>query len=403
MRLLMSLRIALKSLSRNRGRTFLTMLGIIIGVGSVIAMISMGQGVRKKSMDNIESRGSNLLVIFSWTHRRPHTPRIVHNPFKPGDEEIIEKECKHVLYASPQIRTVARVIYRDNNWSTAILGGNARFQFIRNWEIQSGRFFTSREVDSAAKVAVIGAVVKDELFGTENPIGKQIRIKRIPFTVIGLLEPKGQSGWHGNLDDQVIIPYTTVMRRIERSDSFNSLIASATSSEDSELAKEEITVLLRQKHKLRDEDENDFNIRTQEDRREAAESTYQTFTILLGAIASVSLLVGGIGIMNIMLVTVNERVREIGIRMAMGARQKDILAQFIIESMVLSSAGGLVGIALGIALTIVIARIAKWPAIVSINSIIISFVFAGLIGVFFGFYPAYKASSLNPIEALRKE
>ncbi len=397
---------AIKALIKNKMRTLLTMLGIIIGVGSVIAMISIATGAQKDMSGRIESSGTNMLMVFAssgksrgglsrgWGSIQTLTVK---------DSEAIAKYCPHVEYASPQIRVTARLIYQNQNWSTAVRAGNENYIDIRNWGTQSGRSFTTSEVTSGAKVCMIGTVVRDNLFGDLNPVGKTIRINKIPFLVVGLLEEKGQGGWHGNWDDVAIIPHTTAMQRLHKKDHLSMVTVSATDRYDISKAKEEIKMLLRQRHRIKKGEEDDFIIRTQEDRLQAAGDTSRFLSLLLGSIASVSLLVGGIGIMNIMLVSVTERIREIGIRMAIGARQKDILLQFIAEAIVLSLLGGIIGVGFGYGVSKLISIFTKWTTFVTIHSIILSMGFSGAIGLFFGFYPAWKASKLDPIEALRNE
>ncbi len=405
MNLVSASRIAIKALLKNKGRSFLTILGIIIGVGSVIAMVSFGKSSEKSNMARLEAAGTNMLKVFAGARKIRGIKRFSSpvNTLTVEDGEAIEKECKYIKYVSPEVKSVCRVIYRGKNWATAISGGNSKYQYIRNWKLEKGRFFTPREVDNTSKVAVIGTIVRDKLFGNEDPIGKIVRIKRIPFKVIGVLESKGQSGWHGNMDDVVIIPYTTHLKKIFRRDYITTLVASAYSMDDSEKAKEEITEILRRRHHLRKGEDDDFFIMTQKDRMETARKMNVATTIYLSVVASVSLLVGGIGIMNIMLVSVTERTKEIGIRMALGAKKKDILAQFIIEAVILSVIGGIIGVLLGILASYIISRMAHWPWVISIPSIIIAVIFSGCVGVFFGFYPAWRASCLNPIDALRNE
>jgi len=320
----MTIRVALRSLIRNKLRTFLTMLGIIIGVGSVIGMIAIATGAKQSMNDRIEASGTNMIMIFASSGKRRggvHFGMGSIQTMTPDDADAIMKYCKHVEFASPQIRTVVRIIYKNQNWSTAARAGNEYYHNIRNWKVDRGRFFSEAEVKAAAKVCVIGDVIRDKLFGTEDPIGKIIRVNRQPFRILGVMETKGQEGWGGSWDDVIIIPYTTSMRNFYNRNNIRMITASATDRLDINFAKDEITDLLRQRHRIRKGEEDDFRIRTQEDRLQRAEDTSKFLSLFLGAIASVSLLVGGIGIMNIMLVTVTERIREIGIRMAIGARR----------------------------------------------------------------------------------
>jgi putative ABC transport system permease protein len=367
-------------------------------------MISIGKGAQINSQNQIQSSGSNLINIFASQNTKTH----IHDggtttTLTVQDSKALKENCKHLLYTSPSLRNVARMIYQNNNWSSSMQGGNSDIIIIRNWKMKQGRPFTSSEVDSKQKVVLIGATVSDKLFGNMDPIDKVIRINKIPFRVIGVLEAKGTSGFGGNSDDTVIIPYTTLMQRFYKKTYIPSIVASADSTENTELAKNEIISVLRQRHHLREGEVDDFSIRTQQDMQNANNQANTVFTLLLTAIASVSLLVGGIGIMNIMFVSVTERVREIGIRIAIGAKRKDILLQFLVESIVLSGIGGMIGIVLGVGSSLLISKIAGWPTAVSGNSIILSIAFSAAIGIFFGFYPAWRASLLDPIESLRSE
>jgi putative ABC transport system permease protein len=387
-------------------RAFLTMLGIIIGVGSVISMVAIASGAKESLSANIQANGTNVIMIFASSGQKSHGARMGRDTNKTltvKDAEAIVANCKSVQFASPQIRQVARTIYKTQNWSTGVLGGNEDYFDIRNWKAEAGRTFTKNELTSSAKVCVIGSVVADNLFANEAPVGNTIRINKIPFKVVGVLETKGQSGFGGNMDDTVIIPYTTAMQRFYKKTYLSMIICSAKDRDSVNDAKDEITTLLRQRHHLAKGTEDDFDIRTQEDMLKMADETSKFLSLLLGSIASVSLLVGGIGIMNIMLVSVTERIREIGIRMAVGAKRKDILLQFIIEAIVLSVVGGLIGVGLGYLIAWIISAIAKWKTLVSIESIILAVSFSLAIGLFFGLYPAWKASKLDPIEALRQE
>jgi putative ABC transport system permease protein len=403
--LISALKIAIKALRRNKSRTILTMLGIIMGVAAVIAMVSIGKGAQKASQDEINAMGTNLLMIFPSHHQSGNVVggAARANVLTVEDAKAIEEHCKYVDYASPIVRTFAQVVYRNNNWGTSVFGGNENIDIIRNWKLQAGRFYQKSEVESNAKVAVIGSLVRDELFGNSPALDEMIRINKIPFRVIGVLQEKGQSGYGGSFDDVIFIPYTTGMQRVFRRNNINAIHVSVTSMEDSTRAKEEITTLLRQRHHLRDGMEDDFDFRAQEDRQKSSEESSKAFTVLLATIASISLLVGGIGIMNIMLVSVTERIREIGIRIALGARQKDILLQFIIEAALISILGGIIGVLLGIGTSLLISKLAEWPTLLSIEAIIISLLFSIFIGIFFGFYPAWQASKLDPIQSLRTE
>lgn len=405
MNILKIIQVALKALNRNKMRTFLTMLGIIVGVVAVIAMISIGQGANASIQDRISSLGTNLLFVSSGSRFRGgiHYGSGSVTSLKAEDAEVILQECPSVSMVSPTVSTRAQVIYQNKNWNTSINGVDVDYLKIRDWELEAGTFFQKSNVRAAAKLCVIGKTLVEELFEDENPVGKIIRIKQIPFTVMGVLKQKGESGGWMDQDDTIMVPYKTVQKRLMGIDYIRSINVSAVDFASMAKAEEEIRTLLRRRHRLAPYDEDDFRIRSMADISEFATETTQTMTLLLGSIASVSLIVGGIGIMNIMLVSVTERIREIGVRMAVGARESDILKQFLIEAIVLSLTGGLVGIVLGILGSKAISYFAEWATLISFSSIILAFTFAAAVGIFFGFYPARKASRLNPIEALRYE
>ncbi|OGC96274.1 MAG: multidrug ABC transporter substrate-binding protein [candidate division Zixibacteria bacterium RBG_16_53_22] len=406
MRYIQILKIAYKALGRNKMRSSLTMLGIIIGVAAVIAMVGIGQGAKNMVNAQIASLGENLLTIFPGS-------QMGGGGFRAGagtmmnltddDAQAIKDNCPAVQWISPVIRTGAQVVAGNLNWGTSVEGYSPEFPFIRSWPIASGAFFTEQDVKGATKVCVLGKTVVDNLFPGQDPIGQIIRIRKLPFKVIGLLSPKGQNAFGRDQDDIVVAPHTTVLRKLTGRDHINSIIVSATDRNRIDEASNQIAELLRQRHKILSGQEDDFTIRSQLDIASAATSTSGIMTILLGAIASVSLMVGGIGIMNIMLVSVTERTREIGIRMAVGAKGRDIMIQFLAESIVLSLVGGVIGIALGVLGAKVISALLHWPVFTSVPAMAISFFFAGFVGIFFGFYPARKASLLDPIEALRYE
>ncbi len=405
MNILKIIQVALKALNRNKMRTFLTMLGIIVGVVAVIAMISIGQGANASIQNDISSLGTNLLFIHSGSSFRGgiHYGSGSVTSLSADDAEAIVNECPSVSMASPTISTRAQVKYQNKNWNTSINGVGVDYLKIRNWELEAGSFFQKSNIGSAAKLCVIGKTVLEELFDSENPIGQIIRIRQIPFTVIGVLKEKGESGGWMDQDDIIMVPYTSVQKRLMEIDYISSIDVSAIDSNSMDKAEEEIRTSLRNRHKLSTYEEDDFDIRSMSDISQFATETTETMTLLLGSIASVSLLVGGIGIMNIMLVSVTERVREIGVRKAVGARESDILKQFLIESIVLSVTGGLVGIVFGIIGSKVISTFAGWTTLISPGSILLAFAFSAAVGIFFGFYPAKKASKLIPIEALRYE
>lgn len=403
MKILTILLSAFRALQRNKMRSFLTMLGIIIGVGAVIAMLAIGQGAEYSVKDQIASLGTNVLIVFPGSQQQG-TIRVgagSMTTLTEDDAAAIQRDCPAVAYVSPGTRAGGQVIAGNLNWATTIDGEGAAYLDIRKWTVQDGEFFTDQDVKAASKVCVIGKTVADNLFPDNDPVGQTVRIRNVPVKVLGVLTPKGQNAQGQDQDDIVIAPYTTVLRRLSRFPFLRQVVVSATSPASIDDAQKQITDMLRMRHKIVANEPDDFTIRNQTDIAQAATATTEILTILLASIASVSLLVGGIGIMNIMLVSVTERTREIGIRMSVGARGRDILAQFLVEALVLSLVGGIVGMMLGVIGSSVISSIAKWPTIVTAFSIILSFGFSIAVGVFFGFYPARKAALLNPIDALR--
>lgn len=406
MRFFEILRIAFDALLRNKMRSLLTMLGIIIGVGAVIAMVAIGQGAQVQVNAQISSLGTNVLLIFpgSINTGAVRTGAQTGTTLTEEDGAAIKEQCPAVAYLSPLLRAGAQIVYGENNWGTSLQGGTPDYFSIRDWRIDQGDFFSDADVRGATKVCLLGQTVVQQLFSSEDPVGKTIRIRSIPFRVVGTLKPKGQNMMGQDQDDLIIIPYTTLQKRLMgnniRSWGFT---ASAKSQGQILEAQQQITDLLRARHKLGPSDDNDFTIRNQTEIAEASESTSKVMTALLASIASVSLIVGGIGIMNIMLVSVTERTREIGVRMSIGARKYDILTQFLMEAIVLSLLGGIVGILLGVTGSSLVSKIAGWPTFVTSGSIFLSVFFSMLVGVFFGYYPARKASLLSPMEALRYE
>ncbi|NTV80377.1 MAG: FtsX-like permease family protein [Candidatus Aminicenantes bacterium] len=403
-----TLRIASRALGRNKMRSFLTALGIIIGVGAVIAMVSIGEGAKRGIESRFAAMGTNLLFVSpgSMSQRGVHGGWGSMTTLKENDAFAILQECPSVMYISPSVSARAQTVYGNKNWNTSISGTGERYPEVRNWEIEFGAYFDEAMVKSAAKVCVLGADVKTNLFEDEDPIGKVIRVKKIPFKVLGVLKKRGESGGFGSRDDMITIPYTTAMRRLQGIDYIQSIDVRAVSSEEMSQAVAQIQEVLRNRHRIAPGAEDDFTVRNMSEIAETAAEATQMMTVLLGSIASISLLVGGIGIMNIMLVSVTERIREIGLRMAVGAREVDILLQFLTEAIVLSLLGGLIGIGFGVGASKLIKRIkmfSQFNTVVSMESVLLAFFFAAAIGIFFGFYPARKASRLDPIEALRYE
>ncbi len=403
-----TLRVALRALNRNKMRSFLTALGIIIGVGAVIAMVSIGEGAKRGIESRFAAMGTNLLFVSpgSQNQRGVHGGWGSMTTLKEDDALAIARECPAVMYVSPSVSARAQTVYGNKNWNTSISGTGENYPEVRNWEVEFGAYFDEAMVKSAAKVCVLGADVKTNLFEDEDPIGKVVRIKKIPFKVLGVLKKRGESGGFGSRDDMITIPYTTAMRRLQGIDYIQSADVRAVSTEALTEAVVQIQDLLRNRHRIAPGAEDDFTVRNMSEIAETAAEATQMMTVLLGSIASISLLVGGIGIMNIMLVSVTERIREIGLRMAVGAREIDILLQFLTEAIVLSLMGGLIGIGFGLGASRLIKKIKMFSAfntVVSLESVLLAFFFAAAIGIFFGFYPARKASRLDPIEALRYE
>jgi putative ABC transport system permease protein len=405
MNFLMVFKIAVRALARNTMRSSLTMLGIIIGVGAVIAMVSVGQGAKAQVEDQIASIGSNLLMVFpgSTTQGGVHAGSGTVTTLTEDDANAIQKELSSVHLAAPSLRTVAQVVSANQNWSTGVTGTSPEYFVVRDWTFESGGAFSASDMTGAAKVAVVGSTVSENLFGSQDPVGQIIRIQNVPFKVVGLLAPKGQSAMGHDQDDTVVIPLSTLQKRIMGVTNIQTIMVSAHSPEDTVTAEGEIQRLLHQRHHIPAGQEDDFTVRNMTDIAAAAEASSKIMTILLGSIASVSLIVGGIGIMNIMLVSVTERTREIGIRMAVGAKSRDILLQFLVEAVVLSLSGGILGVILGVASARIISAFVHWPTIISLRSILLATMFSIVIGIFFGMYPARRAAALDPIEALRYE
>jgi putative ABC transport system permease protein len=404
-RLLMTMRVARRALGRNKLRSALTMLGVIIGVGAVIAMVAIGQGAQASIRAKIASLGANSLIILpgSTTQNGVRYGWGGRATLRAADVKAIQNECPAVALVTPAVWTTTQVVYANQNWATTIHGASIEYPDIREWPLLSGSWFMQEDVDTAGKVAVLGGTVADMLFEGIDPVGQVIQINNMPFRVVGLLTPKGQSTTGRDQDDIVFIPYTTAQTKVIGITHIHGILASAVSNAMMGQALDQITALLRQRHRLLPWQEDDFSVRPLADVAAAEEESSRIMTLLLGSIASISLLVGGIGIMNIMLVSVMERTREIGIRMAVGAKKRDILWQFLIEAMLLSLSGGIVGIGLGIGGSKLISTMAAWPSLISWNAVLLAFFFSGAVGIFFGFYPARKAAQLDPIQALRYE
>jgi putative ABC transport system permease protein len=394
-----------RNILKNKTRSLLTALGIIIGVGSVIVMVGIGTGSRVRIETQIASMGTNLIIVQAGGQRTGGGVSQGAGTgvrLSLGDVERIRRDGTWIKAISPYVTADAQLIAGSNNWRTHLNGVSSDYPAIRNYTIVSGAFFTDTDVRTSSSFAVLGPTVATQLFSGDDPVGKSIRVNSVPFTVIGVLESKGQSGF-GDQDDYVLIPYTTAMNKITGTNYFRSIFISTVSADVIEKEQEEITMLLREQHKLKEGAADDFSIGTQTDIAERASSIADTMTLLLGSIAAVSLIVGGIGIMNIMLVSVKERTREIGIRMAVGARARDVLLQFLIEAFVLSTLGGVIGVALAFIISFLLNTFTSLSIVIEWNIVILSFVFSGAVGIFFGFYPARKASQLNPIESLRYE
>jgi len=400
------IRLAIKALQRNKLRALLTMLGIIIGVASVITMMSIGEGSKQSINASLASMGSNMITIMPYSNE-PGGARMMGSSLKTltiKDVDALKKNAVNIAEISPLASSNGQSINGAANWPTSIQGVSPEYLDIRKLSVKEGIIFSEQDVRSSAKVCLLGKTVVDNLFPNgEDPIGKIIRFGKIPFQVIGVLTPKGTSNFGQDQDDIIIAPYTTVQKRILSSIYFGQIYASATSEAASDAAVAEITSTLRETHRLRDAEDNDFQVRTQAELMTMMNSTSSMMTALLTAVASISLIIGGIGIMNIMYVSVTERTREIGLRMSIGARGIDNLLQFLIEAIVISVTGGVIGVILGVSAAIIVPASLNWPTVVSEFSIVISFLVCAITGIFFGYYPALKASRLDPIEALRYE
>ena len=396
---------ALLSIMKNRMRSLLTSLGIIIGVSAVIVMVGVGSGSQAKIENEINALGTNLIIVFPGVSSSGGVSRGAgsHNRFTFDDVEKIEKDATLLSGVSPVVRSGGQIIGGAGNWNTQIYGVSTDYFAIRNWEIEYGEFFTERDISGRKKVALLGATIAEELFPDQDPTGEQIRIRNIPFKVAGVLKSKGQSGMGQDQDDVILAPSTKVLYRLKGRQFIDMVNASAVSTELMDDAQDELRLILRESHRINDGDDDDFTIANQAEITDAVTETSRTMTLLLGSIAAVSLIVGGIGIMNIMLVSVTERTREIGIRLSIGARGSDILTQFLTEATVLSLSGGIIGISLSFGISYIMNSLTDISVLIQPTIIMISFLFSGAVGIFFGFYPARKAAALNPIDALRHE
>ena len=401
---LMVLRIAFKALARNKMRTALTMLGMIIGVSAVMTMVALGTGAQSSIETQIQAAGTNMIMVSAGNFQQGGVRMGQGNAstLTPDDATAI-RDIPGVQYVAPGVSTRGQVVAGNLNWGTQIQGTDVDLPLIRSWPAKEGAFFTPLDVATASKVAVLGSVVAEQLYGDEDPIGKVMRINNQPFTIVGVMSSKGQSGMGQDQDDVIYVPYTTVMKKLRGITFIQNVTVSAATAADTAPTAERISQLLRTRHQVAFGDQEDFMVRTMEEMASVRVQATETMTALLASIAGVSLLVGGIGIMNIMLVSVTERTREIGLRMAIGAKSRDVLLQFLVEAVVLSLVGGSIGIALGLGMSKGVTAWMTWPTKVSPESIAVAFLFAAITGVFFGFYPARKAAALDPIEALRFE
>jgi putative ABC transport system permease protein len=408
MNFVMIFKVAILAIMRNKTRSLLTCLGIIVGIAAVISVLAIGKGASTMMVKEISSMGNNLMMVFPDRHRRGQVRSGMGSgqTMTAGDAEAIKKELSHLVSAvSPTVNVSAQLIRRNKNWNCRISGVSEEAPDIRNWSIADGRFFEESEVRMASRVCVIGTTVAFNLFEDENPVGQTIRIGAMPFKVLGVLNSKGANSWGQDQDDIVMAPYTTVSRVLQGSKfkAVNMMNLSLIDMDYLDEAKREVTALLRQRHKLADYQDDDFETRDTTEIMSTIGSVSSLMTVLLTAVAAISLLVGGIGIMNIMLVSVTERIREIGLRMAIGATPRNILCQFILEAIVLSTVGGAIGVLVGIVTARTIGSIQNWPIVIEFSSAVYSFLFSAFVGMFFGFYPAYRASKLNPIDCLRYE
>jgi len=407
MSMLTTMKVALFALSKNKMRSGLTALGIIIGVGAVIAMVGIGNGARAQVEAQVASMGQNVIQVSAGSSSSRGVRQGAESAvtLTVEDAEAIAEEVPDAVAVSPEVKIKTRIIAGNRNWSASVYGESPEYFELRQWPLTDGAVFTDQDVRAAAKVAVIGSAAAEELFGDEDPLGEIIRIQNVPFTVTGVLKPKGTSVSGSDNDDNVFVPYTTAMKRLigQQQIGLRRINVQAANADVLSDVQKQIIALLHQRHRKGTSEEEDFKVQSQLEIGEVATETTRTMTLLLAAIASVSLVVGGIGIMNIMLVSVSERTREIGVRMAVGARARDILRQFLVEALTLSSLGGVIGIGVGTGTSRLLSAAHNWPTLISLDSVLVAFLFSAAVGVFFGFYPARKASLLDPIDALRYE
>lgn len=406
MNVLILLKIAIAAIKRNKVRSFLTMLGIIIGVASVITMLAIGEGSNASIKEQISSMGTNLIHVQPASRNRGgiQRGREMSQTLDVDDADYLRENCDLIQAVSPEVDGSGQVIYGSNNWPTQLKSGNEEYAFIKKYNVASGRIFSSKEIKNAAKVCLVGQTVIDNIFEEGvDPIGETIRFEKIPFKIIGTVEEKGENTFGQDQDDIILAPYTTVMKRITRQTYLRAIVMSAVSEDNIEEATTQVEAAMRISHKLKESSENDFEIRTQQELVNTFGSISQMMLVLLGSISAISLIVGGIGIMNIMYVSVTERTREIGLRLAIGGKGKDILMQFLLEAILLSVIGGIIGVGLGLFASSIVENAMGWPVLITLHSILLAFLFCSFIGVFFGWYPAQKASALDPIEALRHE
>jgi putative ABC transport system permease protein len=396
--------VGLKAISRNKLRSALTMLGIVIGVGCVIAVVAIGNGASSSIQNTINSLGSNFIMIFPGAATQSGARIFTgQSTLTIEDAEAIKNECPAVAYVSPTVRTAGQLVAGELNWGSSVQGVGVDYPFIRAWNVSQGQFFTDADVRAGAKVCVLGTTVVENLFPSGDAVGQIVRIKNVPFKVVGILEKKGGNMMGQDQDDVVVAPYSTVMKRLMGQSKIGMIYASAASADAVAEAQTQIDGLLRQRHRIPPGGDTDFQMRSQEEIAQTQEQSMKILRTLLLTIAAISLLIGGIGIMNIMLVSVTERTREIGIRMAIGAKGRHVLLQFLFEAITLSIVGGLIGVGLGVGASSLVGRVLKWPIVITPTSVVLAFSVAAFVGIFFGFYPARKASRLDPIEALRYE